>query len=51
MFRWLTDQYPDIINNRLEEGLSQDIAVDNFYLDRVGVTLISYSSDGNGQIL
>ena len=37
MFRWLTDQYPDIINNRLEEGLSQDIAVDNFYLDMNGI--------------
>jgi 5'-3' exoribonuclease 1 len=37
MFRWLTDQYPDIINNRLEEGLSDDIAVDNFYLDMNGI--------------
>lgn len=37
MFRWLTDQYPDIINNRLEEGLSQDIEVDNFYLDMNGI--------------
>jgi len=37
MFRWLTDQYPDIINNRLEEGLAEDIAVDNFYLDMNGI--------------
>lgn len=37
MFRWLTDQYPDIINNRLEEGLSEDISVDNFYLDMNGI--------------
>lgn len=37
MFRWLTDQYPDIINNRLEEGLSDEIAVDNFYLDMNGI--------------
>ena len=37
MFRWLTDQYPDIINNRLEEGLSQDVEVDNFYLDMNGI--------------
>jgi 5'-3' exonuclease len=37
MFRWLTDQYPDIINNRLEEGLAEDIEVDNFYLDMNGI--------------
>lgn len=37
MFRWLTDQYPDIINNRLDEGLAEDIAVDNFYLDMNGI--------------
>ena len=37
MFRWLTDQYPDIINNRLEEGLAEDISVDNFYLDMNGI--------------
>lgn len=37
MFRWLTDQYPNIINNRLEDGLSEDIAVDNFYLDMNGI--------------
>mmetsp|Transcript_25718 Transcript_25718/g.56399 ORF Transcript_25718/g.56399 Transcript_25718/m.56399 type:complete len:788 (+) Transcript_25718:196-2559(+) len=37
MFRWLTDQYPDIINNRLEEGLAEDIAVENFYLDMNGI--------------
>jgi len=37
MFRWLTDQYPDIINNRLEEGLAEDIEVENFYLDMNGI--------------
>ena len=37
MFRWLTDQYPNIINDRLEDGLSSDIAVDNFYLDMNGI--------------
>eukprot|EP00536_Pseudo-nitzschia_multiseries_P004092 jgi/Psemu1/284862/fgenesh1_pg.66_\ len=37
MFRWLTDQYPDIINNRLDEGLAEDIEVDNFYLDMNGI--------------
>jgi 5'-3' exoribonuclease 1 len=37
MFRWLTDQYPNIIRDRLEEGLSNDVAVDNFYLDMNGI--------------
>jgi 5'-3' exonuclease len=37
MFRWLTDQYPNIINNRLTEGLSPDTEVDNFYLDMNGI--------------
>ena len=37
MFRWLTDQYPNIIRDRLEEGLSEDVAVDNFYLDMNGI--------------
>lgn len=36
MFRWLTDQYPNI-NRRLSEGLSSDVAVDNFYLDMNGI--------------
>jgi 5'-3' exoribonuclease 1 len=37
MFRWLTDQYPNIINDRLEEGISDDVEVDNFYLDMNGI--------------
>lgn len=37
MFRWLTDQYPNIIRDRLEEGLSEDLAIDNFYLDMNGI--------------
>jgi 5'-3' exoribonuclease 1 len=38
MFRWLTDQYPDILNRQLlEEGLSDDVSVDNFYLDMNGI--------------
>ena len=37
MFRWLTDQYPDILNNRLEQGLSPDMQVDAFYLDMNGI--------------
>ena len=36
MFRWLTDQYPNI-NSRLSEGLSSDKVVDNFYLDMNGI--------------
>jgi len=35
MFRWLTDQYPDIVNRQLEQGLSEDLQVENFYLDMV----------------
>ena len=37
MFRWLTDQYPDIVNRQLEQGLSEDLEVDNFYLDMNGI--------------
>mmetsp|Transcript_29208 Transcript_29208/g.43057 ORF Transcript_29208/g.43057 Transcript_29208/m.43057 type:complete len:821 (+) Transcript_29208:127-2589(+) len=36
MFRWLTDQYPNI-NRRLSEGLTSDVQVDNFYLDMNGI--------------
>jgi hypothetical protein len=36
MFRWLTDQYPNI-NSRLNEGLGADKVVDNFYLDMNGI--------------
>jgi 5'-3' exoribonuclease 1 len=36
MFRWLTDQYPNI-NSRLNEGLGTDKIVDNFYLDMNGI--------------
>lgn len=36
MFRWLTDQYPNI-NRRLSEGLTSDLIVDNFYLDMNGI--------------
>ena len=36
MFRWLTDQYPNILNRRL--GSAQSIPpIDNFYLDMNGI--------------
>lgn len=36
MFRWLTDQYPSI-NRQLNEGLTSNTRVDNFYLDMNGI--------------
>ena len=42
MFRWLTDQYPDIVNRQLEELAD----VDYFYLDMNGI--IHPCTHGNG---
>ena len=42
MFRWLTDQYPDIVNRQLEELVD----VDYFYLDMNGI--IHPCTHGNG---
>lgn len=36
MFRWLTDQYPNILNRRLNSGGSIP-PIDNFYLDMNGI--------------
>jgi len=37
MFRWLTDQYPNILNRRLSGRESNIPPIDNFYLDMNGI--------------
>jgi 5'-3' exoribonuclease 1 len=51
MFRWLTDQYPDIINRQLEEGLAPDLDVDSFYLDMNGIIHPCTHGNNDGEIV
>jgi len=50
MFRWLTDQYPNI-NRRLHEGLGDLTSVENFYLDMNGIIHPCTHGNAEGEII
>ena len=51
MFRWLTDQYPDILSRQLEDGLREDLNIDNFYLDMNGIIHPATHGNNNDEII
>lgn len=54
MFRWLTDQYPEIVSRQLEKGLGGDdvSSPDHFYLDMNGIIHpATHGNDKSGKVI